>query len=198
MIEFIINIPVFFLEIFLSKEQRIKRKLKKTKAKKLSEIKNGEYVKIHGIVKPHEKLMTSPLGKKRCIGYQVEVGREMSDYHEGQYINEEIIQNFYLVEGNQKILINPRRAKIALKKEVIGNSGLLKDVDSNMADFLKRHQTKAKSFGFNKSLEFKEGTLQEGQKLTIVGKVSLVKLKNNTRQLVIRNYEKYPLYLKSE
>ena len=102
LIEVIINIPIFFLEFFLSKEERIKRKIKKTKAKKLSEVKTGEYVKIQGVALTDERIMNSPLSKKKCIGYQVLVGRQMSGYYEDKYINEEIIQNFYLSQDDKK------------------------------------------------------------------------------------------------
>ena len=198
LIEVIINIPIFFLEFFLSKEERIKRKIKKTKAKKLSEVKTGEYVKIQGVALTDERIMNSPLSKKKCIGYQVLVGRQMSSYYEDKYINEEIIQNFYLSQDDKKILIIPNKANIDLKKENIRNSGLFKDYDSNIDAFLKRHQTKSTSFGFNKSLDFKEGILEEGDKLTVVGKVTVLKSRNKKSQIVIRNLEKFPLYLKKE
>jgi len=93
-IEVVINLPIYFLELFFSKEEIIKRKLKRTKEKQINDIKPGDYVKIIGIAEPFEKIMTSPLSKKKCIGYQVLVGRQMSDYYEDQYIKEEIIQNF--------------------------------------------------------------------------------------------------------
>tara|TARA_Y100000766_G_C18651266_1_gene480574 strand:+ start:56 stop:697 length:642 start_codon:yes stop_codon:yes gene_type:complete len=195
-IELIINVPFAFLEFFLSKEERIKRKIKKTKSKKLSEIKTGEYVKIHGVALRSDRIMHSPLSKKRCIGYEVLVGREMSDYYEDKYMKEEIIQKFYLSQDNKKILIIPNKANIDLKKENIGNSGLFKDTDSNMANFLKRHQTKSTSFGFNKSLNFKEGILEEGDKLTVVGKVTVLKSRDNKSQIVIRNLEEFPLFIK--
>lgn len=196
LIELLINIPVFLLEFFLSKEERIKRKMKNTTVKNLSEIKTGEYVKISGIALPHERIVRSPLSKKKCLGYQIFVGREMSNYHEDEYIKEELIQNFYLCQENRKILIIPNNATIDLKKETFGNSGLFKDADSNMAAFLKRHQTKSTSFGFNKSLEFKEGILEEGDRLTVIGKVVILKSRNKKSQLVLRNLEKYPLYMK--
>lgn len=198
LVEHLINIPFFLLDLFLSKEEKIKRMIRRTELKELSKVRIGEYVKVQGVATPYERTMTSPLQKKKCVGFQVIVGREMVDGYDDSYIKEERMQNFYLTDGDQKILIVPNKAIIDLGKEDVGSSGLLKNADQNMKEFLKRHQTGSKSFGFNKSMNFMEGVLKEGEEVTIVGKVSTYRSRGRKGQIAIRHFDKYPLYLKTE
>lgn len=191
-INFIIELPFWGIEHYFSKKQRIKRKIKKTRLVPLSEVKTGKYVKLQGVAIPHEKMVVSPLKKKKCIGYKVFVGRENQD----DYIDEEIIQNFYLTQGNRKILIMPRKANVDLKMEQVGSIGLFKDATPVFTEFLQKHQSKTTSFGFNKSLSFMEGVLEQGKTVSIVGKVTVFKSRNKPDQIVIRHLEDYPVYMK--
>lgn len=198
LIDLIIELPFFILEFYLSKEERSKRKIKRTKSKKLSEIRTGHYVKIHGKVLVHEKIMKSPLNQERCVGYKVLVSRQQSSSKEEGYINDEFVQNFYLSDGDRKILVMPRKANLDLKMNKIASTGLFKDADSKITEFLKKHQTKSTSFGFNKSLDFEEGVIKEGAKITVVGKVSFFRSRNKPKQIVIRHLEDSPLYIQTE
>lgn len=195
LIDFVLNIPFEILGYFTSREQRIKRKIKKTPSRSISALKKGQYVKIEGTAKIADKYMFSPLKKEKCIGYQVRVDRERADYRDDNYIDSESFQNFFVSDGQNQILVLTRGAHIMLKKESIGSSGLLKNPDENMKKFLKRHAISTTSFGLKKSLSFYEGAIQEEDTVQVVGQVAEITTKSGITVNVIKTFPKKNLYI---
>lgn len=193
----ILNVPIYFLEFFLSKEERVKRKLKRTKEKSLNKIKPGDYVKVKGIATIRNNTIAAPLSKKKCIGYHILIGKDGLQDYDHDYIEERKIQKFYLANENRKVLVIPNRAKINLKKGYQKRSGTFKNARPEMKEFLEKHKTSSTTLGFNKSLDFNEGVIEDGQKITIVGKVGTIKTRDNKQEIVIRNFEKHPLFIQN-
>lgn len=194
-IELIFNIPFILLEVFLSKEQRIKRKIKKTKLKPINKIKKGQYIKVQGQASIAKKYIFSPLQQEKCIGFHVNIGRQRSDYFEDDYINEEVCQDFYITHGQDKILVLGRNCTMNIKMKSVGSSGLFNDANHNLETFLKRHRTSSTSFGFNKSLQFQEGTIQASDNVTVVGEAVNVQTKSGEKILALKATEKNSLYI---
>ncbi|GAB5417109.1 MAG: hypothetical protein Crog4KO_19750 [Crocinitomicaceae bacterium] len=196
-LEVLVNIPLFLLSFALSKEERIKRKVKRTPRKSLREVKTGEYVQIVGKAERFDRSFVAPLSKRESLAYQTKVSKDVSDGRQENYVLEEILHRFYLVEGDKQILVIPNGAIADLKLVVSEDAGILANASDALQAFLKKHGTKAKSFGMNKTLEAREKILEQGQEVIVVGKVSVLNTRNQGKQTVIRHLEKAPLYIKA-
>ena len=195
-IDLLINIPVWILEIFLSKEERIKRKIARTPLKPLSEVKVGDFVKIKGKAQRYDRISKAPLSREECLCYQTLVTR--LDLKEPRELaKEEVLHWFYVVEGNHQMLIVPSKAEVDLKRVFMKDSGLLNDPTEEVRQFISRYEQKGKFLGVNKGLEASEKILKEGQDVEVVGKVSVFRTRNSGTHIVLRTLEDFPLYIKA-
>ena len=193
--ELFINTSWFFIDFFLEEEQKIKRKLRKLKSRPIGKVKNGEYVKLIGKASRYDKLVAAPLSKRMCFGFQINVTRSGSNEANTGYIDEMRCFPFFIECDGGRALVMTKDARVFLEKDKFYNSGILKSSDNVIDNYLARHKTKAKSFGINKTLDFKEGIIELGGKVTVLGEAKETVLKSGERILLIKAGKKKPLFL---
>ncbi|WP_405208594.1 hypothetical protein [Aquimarina sp. LLG6339-5] len=175
---FLFGIIVFLvLSQIYSKKNRMLRKLKEHSFKKIPLCKQNEYIKVKGKALPIDKPLVSPIGKRECLYYKIQVEEKRSNGKSSSWrtiINEEKIQNFILESEGSKAIINtniPKKSKITyLNQDVEYTSGTWKDAPAFLQKFLQSHGRESTGFlGFNKSIRYKEGAIEINEEITILG-----------------------------
>lgn len=71
---------------------------------------------LSGIARRHKETTTSPIRERECLAYSSEV-REQSGRVQTTVFSESMGKIFEVVDGSEKILVDPSRFRIALDKE---------------------------------------------------------------------------------
>lgn len=161
---------------FFSRKAIVKRKLKGTKQLSMSEVMNGEHARIQGTIVYAGKSLTAPLSGRRCSYYYILVEEKRSSGKSSSWhnlIEEEVAGDVVIRDGNSYAIIDTNMVKSYLVQDAQYSSGFLNDASPVLEAYLKKHGQKSTDWlGFNDTLRYKEGILEEGELLTVVGKVN--------------------------
>ena len=170
---------------FFSKKALAKKHFKKEKASKIFNFKNGEQGKIIGKAECITSPLIAPLSGKKCVFYEVIVSRPTED-NNSVLIKKSRSSEFYIVNNTGKVLVNPKNAIYEIKNDIYTNSGILKEPNKKMLDFLKANDIESKTFlGANKSLTFQEKSIEVGELIGIRGKGLYNTSTNNTIEPIL-------------
>lgn len=171
---FAIVIAVFISVIFFSKKAIIKRKLKKSDLRKIRDFKDGELARIVGTVEFVDAPLLSPLSNRECSYYYVHIEQKVGSGKNSKWktiIEEEISNKFLIREGDNYAFLNDKRVKSYIVQDKSYSTGFFTDATENLENYLasKGYESEG-SFGFNKTLRYKEGILEQGEKIAVFGK----------------------------
>ncbi|MDM8161930.1 hypothetical protein QUH73_19085 [Labilibaculum sp. K2S] len=171
---FAIVITVLLSAVFFSKKAIIKRKLKKSELRKIADFKNSELATIVGTVEFVDAPLLSPLSNRECSYYYVHVEQKVASGKSSKWetiIEEEISNKFLIKEDANYAFINDDRIKSYIVQDQSYSTGFFTDATENLENYLNSKGYKSEgSWGFNKTLRYKEGILEQGEKVAVFGK----------------------------
>lgn len=191
--EFLFELPF----LLWSSEERGYRKIKRKKTQPLSKIKDGDYVKLIGNMVPISEQFTSSLTNRKCLFYQVELDRSFSD-HERAIADEMDYSPFALKVGEELVVVQTHGVKWLVTFDKIFRTGLLGKATGELKALLDKYGIKEKSFGFRKSLSFKEGVLRENDKIAVLGIAQWTIDENDNNVLHIRSSNKKKIIISNK
>ncbi|WP_378180963.1 hypothetical protein [Aquimarina sp. SS2-1] len=173
----LIAVLLMFFSYYFSRKSRILRKLNEFPYGKIQLCKDNDYIKIKGKASALASPLISPIGQRKCVYYKIEVEEKRSsgkNRHWSTIIKEEKFQNFIIESQGEKALVVteiPEGNKMTyLQKDVEYTSGTWNDPPEFLEHYLKSHGKKSAGFlGFNKSIRYKEGAIEIGEIITILG-----------------------------
>ncbi|WP_430411307.1 hypothetical protein [Kordia sp.] len=160
--------------IFFSTKNRILRELKKVRRKQIQSVRENEYVKIVGKAKHAGEPLIAPLSKRECVYYDVKV-EEKRGKHWKIIIDDVKFQDFFINTGTENAIINLKRQLPATKRIYLVtdhslNSGVFKNIDPEIEQYLKENGNKSTGFlGMNKSLRYKESIIELDEEIAVMG-----------------------------
>ncbi|BAX82142.1 hypothetical protein [Labilibaculum antarcticum] len=170
---FAIAIVILISVVFFSKKAIIKRKLKKSVLRKIADFKDGELARIVGTVEFVDAPLLSPLSNRKCSYYYVHIEQKVSSGKNSKWktiIEEEISNKFLIREETSCAFINDSKIKSYIVQDESYSSGFFTDASENLENYLASKGYKSEgSWGFNKTLRYKEGILEEGEKIAVFG-----------------------------
>ncbi|MCU4157024.1 hypothetical protein J1N10_13625 [Carboxylicivirga sp. A043] len=171
----IAGIAIFALIIiFFNNKAVIKRKLKKAERKRLSEFIDGESARVVGTIECFGTPLTAPLSGRKCAHYYILVEQERSSGKSSSWhtlIEEEVSGDFVIRDGANRASIQGPTVKSYIVQDRKYKSGLFNDASQNLERYLKQKGHESENMlGFNKTLRYKEGILEQGEKVAVYGK----------------------------
>jgi hypothetical protein len=156
--------------MFFTPKAIMKRKIRRHLLKDIGDVQEGELVRIKGKVVLRGKTLSAPLSDRKCCYYHVIVVRGEGK-ESREIINEKKAAEVIIQTGEHFAFVHSQDAATFIDLDVKYNSGFLKDATPALEKFLKFHGHKSEGFfGFNKTLEYKEGVLEEGETTVVAGK----------------------------
>lgn len=199
---------IAFTNYYFSKKCIVKRKLKKAVGKNISMFQNGDIAKVVGKVEFLGEPLIAPLSLRRCSYYYVLVEKRVSHGKSSSWqdlIEEEVAGKFLIKDGAFYALVNCKNIKTYLVEDREYSSGFLNNATPNLEYFLSKHGYSSENmFGFNKTLQYKEGILEEGEYIAVVGRgewklaQDLQLPDSYGKVLVISSFEDQPVYLSDD
>lgn len=198
----IVVLTIIILSKAFSKKTIVLRKLKRTPSKKIRDFRNGDMAKIVGEVEFTKLPLKAPLSGRECTYYYVLVEKQVSNGKSASWkkiIEEEITEDFIIREGENIALIDTNIVKSYLVPDKKYKSGFLNDATSNLESYLHKHGLESKGlFGMNKTLRYREGIIEAGETVAVVGTGQWTEVSKefpNKRILKIAAKPENPVYL---
>lgn len=152
----------------------VRKKLRKGKRKRIADFEDGNSGKIMGEVVYHGRTLTAPLSGRKCVYYHIVVKEQRGAGNNSrmeEIINEEKAGDVIVKEGDAYAFVDQQLVYTYIVKDVHLESGFLKDADSAMEAYLRKHRHKSEGdMGFNKYMTYHEGVLEAGEKVVVAGK----------------------------
>ncbi len=165
---------ILWLKKYYSQDEQIMRSVEEVRVSSLRSVKKGDRVKISGVIIAPDELLTAPISGKKCVAYQLEVCQVVSGSYgdvDAEIIRDEKSLPFYIEEKGHQVKIPGRYQEISLHKEIREESDWLNGPSAELTKILKKHGKKTSNFlGLTKRFIFKEGVLEVGEKIVVVGK----------------------------
>lgn len=191
--------------VMFSKKAIIRRALKNAPYKRIHEVQNGEKARVVGRIVYAGQVLHSPLSKRHCVAYHVEVQElRRSGKHNTwvTVINEEKRGDIVIHDGMGNALVDSASVQTLMVQDANFNSGTFNDASPELEEYLRMHGRQSTGFlGFNKSLRYREGILEQNELVAAVGVGTWgsARAKNlnlpNDRLLMIGPDEKGKLYV---
>lgn len=199
---------IVFFRYYYSRKAVVLRKLKNAVDKHISGFVNGNIAKIVGRVDIVGNPLYAPLSGRKCAYYYVMVEQRVSNGKSTYWkpiIEEERAGEFLVKDGRYSVHINALKVKSYLVQDRIYTSGFMEDATEVLEKFLRAHGHKSENLiGLNKSLRYKEGVLEQGEVVAVMGRgewkdAAQFNLPSTTeRVLVIAATEDEPVYLSDD
>jgi hypothetical protein len=178
-VEYIIIIVIiiisvsFFLNYFFSNKAIIKRKLNKAAPRSIRSIRNGNIAKLIGSIEFVDEPLISPLSKRKCSYYYVHVEEKVSSGKSSHWetIIEETKSNKFVIKDRENYaFINDKKIKSYIVQDRNYSSGIFHDADESLKKYLLQYGIDSEGFlKINKSIRYKEGILEKGEKVAVLG-----------------------------
>lgn len=203
---------IVFLANFFSKKAMVKRHLRKAVLKRIESVSEGETVKISGRVELTGEALIAPLSGRKCAYYHVLVEQCVNTGKSSHYvklIEEEVAGKFGIRDGRSCARVVSRDSGVVsgeIESYIVDDrkysSGIFNDPSEVLENYLNSHGKKSDDFmGFNKSIRYKEGILEEGEVISVLGKASWKHAEAGEwsddfgKLLIIGPTDKMPVYL---
>ncbi len=159
--------------IFFNRRTIIKRKMKKTPLRRISDFIENDVARITGKVELFGEPMLAPLSGRRCGYYHIQIEQKVSNGKNTNWrtvIDEEIAGNFVIRDGRHCAIITDKKLKTYLIQDKMFRSGTFNDADQNLNNYLQQKGLSSTGFfGMNKTMRYKEGILEEGEMIAVAG-----------------------------
>lgn len=168
-----IMILIAVLAIYFSKKAVIRRAIRNTPHKPIREFQEGDMGKIIGKIVFAGQTLLAPLTGRPCAAYQVEIQewkRSGKRHRWVTVITEEKKGDIIINDGTQHAWIEHEGLHFYLMQDGNFSSGAGNDAAPHLEAYLSAHgRNSTNFFGWNRSIRYREGILEENELLAVVG-----------------------------
>lgn len=161
-------------EAFFSTKAQIKRSIRSIHPSSIANVKNGDIVKVTGKIVFAGRTLVAPLSGRKCAFYEVVV-TEQKGKQTISVINEKKRGDVVLYDGTGYVVVRDHKTQSLVVPDVLMHSGTFNSANPVMKEFLNKYGELSKGImGFNRSLTYKEGALENNEKCVVTGKAEWV------------------------
>ncbi|MCK5796066.1 MAG: hypothetical protein KAI47_02730 [Deltaproteobacteria bacterium] len=171
-------IGIVLWKYVLSPRARRRRLLAQYRGVPIAQTEDGELVKLVGLVRYVEGSppLVAPLSDREGVHYSVEVDQKKSNNTNARWtelIREHATHSEMWIEGpaeGERALVDLASADVELVMDGSWASGFHNDATPTLERFLARHGERSEGILFNKGLRYREGVLEEGERVAVLGR----------------------------
>ncbi len=158
--------------LFFSRNARILRSLRTAPQRKIENFSEKEVAKIVGTLQYIGDPLVSPLTGRHCAYYEIHVdehyGGKNAKWH--TMIRESVGVEFEVEDSTGKAVVDPMSAMIAIVLDSHTRSGTFDAPTGREVAYLESHQRKSTGWFLNKKIRYREGILESGELVAIMGR----------------------------
>ncbi|MEW7289218.1 hypothetical protein [Aquimarina sp. 2304DJ70-9] len=151
---------------------KIRKASKKLASKRIQLIKENEYAKIIGKASAIDNhILTSPLGKKKCVYYQVHVTKKTGKNSLETLVKEEKCVDFIIESHREKAMIKTTITSnhrcVHLIEDVTHQSNFKMEASKHLEAYLNTHGKTSKNT--MNSIYYDEACIEIGEEISVMG-----------------------------
>lgn len=165
---------VLFLRWYYSPAQQARRALAAVRPAPLASFPDGVVGKVVGAVALTGDALRAPLSGRRCAHFDVHVEEYRSRGKSGSWIT--VIREvescgFLLSDDSGVARVDVTGARVVTNMDTTRRSGTFHDATPELEAFLARHGRSSKGWIFNKRIRYREGVLEPGERVAVLGRL---------------------------
>jgi len=164
---------IAFVSYYFSKDAKTRRSLAGAERTTIAGAEEGALVKISGELVLRGDPIESPLSQRPCAAWEVRVEERRSSgksSHWHTIIQDQHAVDFLVEDDSGRALVRAIVPQMALEQDGHFRSGTFEDAPPALEGFLAEHgHTSTGLLGFNKSMRYREGALEAGERVTVLG-----------------------------
>jgi len=176
-VKFLVTLAVLailgFLAYLFSGDQVTRRALQKVPRRRIGDLRDDEEARVIGVVGV-EAPIRAPISGRRCAYYRVVVEEQYETDGHRTWRNILDVQDgvdFLVKDETGEALVKTTRVEAVLEKDRSKSSGFLHDATPELEAFLKEHGRSSEGLVFNRTLRYREGVVEAGERVAVAGLV---------------------------
>jgi hypothetical protein len=168
----VVFIVIIVLAFVFSKKAIIRRALNKAPYKRIHEVQNGEKARIVGRIVYAGQVLTSPLSRRHCAAFHVEVQEYRRHGKSGSWVTviNDVQKGDIVVHDGMGNAHIEKSVDMLMVHDANYSSGTFNDATPELQQYLQYHGRGSTGLlGFNKQIRYKEGILEQGELIAAVG-----------------------------
>jgi hypothetical protein len=165
------GVAIVAASLVYNEKARIRRQLRAALRVDIAELREGRTGRVVGKVGDGETLQ-APFTQRSCVFYEATVEELRSSGKTGswrQVVREARGVPFVLDDGTGRAIIDPNGARVDVDIDMTTRSGTFDDATPVEEQFLTRHGLRSTGWMFNKSLRYREGVIEIGETIAVMG-----------------------------
>jgi hypothetical protein len=157
------------LSVVLGHDRRLKRSAAKLPLTPLREAVEGRRVKVSGVIDPESARLKAPISGRACAAWLVDLEQGSNNGWE-EVLTEWRSDDFVIVDDGVNARIEVADADLVYERDADAVSGWGQPTPMALREFLRKHgQKEASFFGDTQPWRSREGALEAGERVVIVG-----------------------------
>lgn len=146
----------------------MKRRLRKAPRRLIRHPPDGTYARFVGTVLPIDSPIEAPLTGRPCAYWRIVIEEKQGKSYR-ELLRREDGHDFSIRDATGTLLVRVAAAELALHNDGEFSSHVLKDPTPALEAFLAAQGEKTSGMLFNRSLQYHEAVIEEGESVTVAG-----------------------------
>ncbi|MBL4635895.1 MAG: hypothetical protein JKY56_18690 [Kofleriaceae bacterium] len=166
-----LGFAVLFLWAYIAFRTRFVKILKDAPRCMIKDFRENEVVKIVGTLHYVGEPLVSPLTGRACAYYEIGIYKGGNAVSPGSLrMNEKILGvEFEIDDGTGRVVVDPSIAVVCIVLDSHTSSGMLDDPTERQIAYLEAQKVKGRTWIGPKELTYREGILEEGEIVAVMG-----------------------------
>jgi hypothetical protein len=164
----VLGVGIVAARIYFSDRARVGRAITSAKRVDAARAPDRESVKIEGTLRYAEETVVAPFSGRVCAVYEVEVHERRG---KGWRLvgRERFAKDFWVEDGSGRALVQAPVSQLRVVSDAHHRSGPWTDATPALEQLLGRLGQKSKGFFLNRTLRYREGVMQAGERVAVCG-----------------------------
>jgi hypothetical protein len=165
------GLALVFLFHWFSGDQVRRRAIARAPRRRIRDLRDEEVARVVGTAGV-ENALRAPISGRPCAYFRVVVEEQVQRggrRHWTKILDEQDGVDFLLEDGTGEALVVTARAEAVLEQDRSQRSGVLRDASADLEAFLRKRGQSSEGFLFNRTLRYREGVVEAGERVAVVG-----------------------------
>jgi E3 ubiquitin ligase len=164
----VVGVGIVAGRIYFSDRARVGRAIASAKRVDAAAAPDRQSVKIEGKLRYGEETVVAPFSGRVCAVYEVEV-HERRGKHWRLVARERFAKDFWVEDESGRALVQAPVSQLRVVSDTHHRSGVWTDATPALEQFLVRIGQTSKGFFLNRTLRYREGVMEAGERVAVCG-----------------------------
>jgi len=162
------------LRWYFSREQRLKRRIRELPLSPIGDTPEHQDVRVSGHLAYREDRapLVAPVSRRPCAAWRIVVRERRGSGRNKRWVTiveESDSRDFVLEDESGRAIVEGTLVELALDFDSKGGTGVFSGSNPFLRQFLHERGIATKGIVFDKALQFREGALEAGERVTVAG-----------------------------